>query len=451
MNTNIKEVEERIELLKMKNATKRMNAFGQILVDNQEVSVWDRDTKTLPRGARKLRKKAKKFAREYIRPDAAEADLNSERYDPMPLLKASTKKGFQSAICASPLGTVSPSTWLRSTILGMTVLGEEFATESGGLALLLMAHHLGAAPLLLSGSFKTYLRHLVPSYFKLTYRGSTDENMAFAITEPGAGSDAEDTEGAATARAVTTARPVRGGYILNGQKCFISNGAIANKIFVFAKLEGEEMESWTCFLVEKNMKGFSVGRHEKKMGQRASDASEIIFDNVFVPNKNIIGKLRAGWAINRNVLNYSRPVVGAMALGHGRGAFERCLEFCRNTKLGTKRLIDYQDIQMELSDMIISLWSARTMIWHSVKQFRAYQSASASAKVFASDTSVKVCNQAMEIMGDHGYVHSNGIERAWRDARLTQIYEGTNQINRLSVIENLWDAEINTSVYGYGG
>ncbi|MBN1495576.1 MAG: acyl-CoA/acyl-ACP dehydrogenase, partial [Spirochaetes bacterium] len=113
------------------------------------------------------------------------------------------------------------------------------------------------------------------------------------------------------------------------------------------------------------------------------------------------------------------------------------------------RLIDYQDIQLELADMMISLWSARSMIWHSCSQLLCYESASASAKVFASDTAVKVCNQAMEIMGDQGYIHSNGAERLWRDSRLTQIYEGTNQINRLSLIEDLWDAEINNGVTEY--
>jgi alkylation response protein AidB-like acyl-CoA dehydrogenase len=172
------------------------------------------------------------------------------------------------------------------------------------------------------------------------------------------------------------------------------------------------------------------------MGQRAADASELIFDNVFVPEKNLVGKVRSGWANNRNVLNYSRPVVGAMALGHGRGAFERCLEFCRKTNLGPKRLIEYQDVQLELADMAISLWAARSMIWQSCRQFRCYQSASAAAKVFASDTAFKVCNQAMELMGDHGYLLKHGVERAWRDSRLTQIYEGTNQINRLALFEH---------------
>lgn len=430
-------LEERIEQLKLKNATERMNIFGRLLVDNREMSLWEHDTKTLSWSVRRWRRKALHFAREYIRPLAAHADLHPHDYDPKPILAAAARNGFQTLLLIPPLGRASILPYFRGTAFQVAVVGEEFATECGGLALLLLAHNLGMAPLLLSGSIRNILRQMIPFYLKSHILGRPD-CMAFAITEPGAGSDVEETEGGAKAKLVTTAKhvPERKGYILNGQKCFISDGAFADKVTVYAKLENEGIESWTCFLVEKGMEGFSVGRRERKMGQRASDASELIFDNVFVPEKNIVGKLRSGWANNRNVLNYSRPVVGAMALGHGRGAFERCLEFCRKTNLGPKRLIEYQDVQLELADMAISLWAARSMIWHSCKQFRCYQSGSASAKVFASDTAFKVCNQAMELMGDQGYLHANGVERAWRDSRLTQIYEGTNQINRLALFEH---------------
>jgi alkylation response protein AidB-like acyl-CoA dehydrogenase len=430
-------LEERIEQLKLKNAAKKMNLFGRMLVDNREMSLWEHDTKTLTWGVRRWRRKALKFSREYIRPLAPKADLDPHGYDPRPLLSAAARNGFQTLLLVPPLGTASILPFFRSTILQIAVVGEEFATECGGLALLLLAHNLGMAPLLLSGSVRNIIGQMIPFYLKSYILGRPD-CMAFAITEPGAGSDVEETEGGAQAKLVTTAKyvPEKKGYLLNGRKCFISDGAIASQVTVYAKLENEGIESWTCFLVKKGTPGFSVGRCERKMGQRAADAAELIFDNVFVPEKNVVGKLRSGWANNRNVLNYSRPVVGAMALGHGRGAFERCLEFCRKTYLGPKRLIEYQDVQLELADMAISLWAARSMIWHSCKQFRGYQSASAAAKVFASDTAYKVCSQAMELMGDHGYLHANGVERAWRDSRLTQIYEGTNQINRLALIEH---------------
>jgi len=229
--------------------------------------------------------------------------------------------------------------------------------------------------------------------------------------------------------------------MLNGTKVFISDGAIADRICVYARFAGEGIESWTCFLVDRTMKGFSVGRRERKMGQRAADASEIVLEDVFVPDRNVVGRPRSGWANNHNVLNYSRPVVAAMALGHGRGAFERAVSFCRKSTHAGKRLIDRKDVQLELADMALRLWAARSFLWRSCGSFRANQALSASVKVFASDTAVHVCNRAMEIMGDDGTLHRHGVERAWRDARLTQIYEGTNQINRYDIIEHQWKAD----------
>ena len=433
-------LKKRIAELAMPGASRNLNFFGKLLVDCAEKTIWERDTATLPLGCRYWRRKARNFARQYIRPDALAADLDPHNYDPKPILSAAAKAGFQTAMMPFPIGTAEPFAYLRAAVMQPAVIAEEFATECGGIGLLLLAHHLGCAPIMLSGHIPSMLRHLLPLYMRL--KKGAAETMAFAITEPGAGSDVEETEGGAQAHLITTAKPTQGGYIINGRKCFISGGGFAQKVTLYAKLEGEGIESWTCFIVDKDMPGFSVGRLEHKMGQRASDAAELILEDVFVPKENVVGKLRSGWANNRNVLNYSRPCVGAMALGHGRGAFERALEFCRRTYLGPKRLIDYQDVQYTLSDMAMSLWSARAMIWHSCAQLlRCNQSSSATAKVIASDIAVKVCNQAIELMGDHGYVHANSVERLWRDSRLTQIYEGTNQINRLSLIEHLWETE----------
>ena len=438
-------IQERFERLKLRNASGNLNLFGKILVDEREITLWEYDTLTLPRGARKWRRKALRFAREEIRPRAPEADIDPYSFRHEEFVKAAAKKGFLSLLLPFPLGRASIPAYMRNTALQTAVIAEEFATECGGLCLMLLAHNLGIAPILLSGSVRSLLSSFIPMYIRNTWT-SNPQLMAFAITEPDAGSDVEDPEGGARARLVTTARKVKGGYILNGRKCFITGGAVASKITVYAKLEGEALDSWTCFIVEKGMKGFSVGRKEKKMGQRASDASELIFEDLFLPNRNMVGKLRSGWANNLNVLNYSRPVVAAMALGHGRGAFERALDFCRKNSLGGKPLIEYRDVQMELADMVISLQAARSTVWQSLRNFRCQQTASSTAKVFASDTAFKVCSQAMELIGDHGYIHANGVERSMRDARLTQIYEGTNQLNRLAVLEHQWDVEFRPDI-----
>lgn len=177
------------------------------------------------------------------------------------------------------------------------------------------------------------------------------------------------------------------------------------------------------------------------MGQKAADATELVLEDVFVPNNRVIGPVKGGWAINRNVLNYSRPVVGAIALGIARGAFERTLEFCHRTKLGNKPLISYREVQMELADMMLKIYAMRATVWHCMKYRIPFQTAGSIIKVFCSDMAWEVCNQAMALMGDHGFLHCHEVEKAARDARLTQIYEGTNQINRLAIIEGQLNAE----------
>lgn len=427
--------------LSLRNSKDTLAYFGKLLVDGRYQSLWDLDTSLLPHKVQKLRKKSKEFSLLYIKPLAQSVDIDPYSFDPQPLIKEATRWGFQTIIVPFPIGSASLFSYLRSTTLQVAVIAEEFATQCGGLALLLLAHHLGVAPLLLSGHIPTWLRFLLPMYIKGRWC-KKPTTMAFAITEPEAGSDVEDSTGAKDAHIHVTATPVKGGYLLNGTKVFISGGKIADQITVFAKIKGEGIDSWTCFLVKKGMKGFSAGRREKKMGQRAADASELIFDNVFVPRRNVVGTLRGGWALNQNVLNYSRPVVAAMALGHARGAFERALHFCNHHHHMGKKLIEYNDIQYELADMLIKLMSVRMTIWRSCAHFRAVQSLSSIAKVFASDMAVEICMQAMALMGDAGIVHDFGVEKSLRDARLTQIYEGTNQINRYAIIEHQYNTDI---------
>lgn len=421
--------------LSLRNSRESLTFLGKLLVDGRYRSLWDYDTKLLPWTVRKWRKRARKFAREFLQPLSKRADIDPYSFDPKPIIQEATNWGFQTIILPFPVGTAALFSYLKSTTLQVAVIAEEFATECGGLALLLLAHHLGVAPLLLSGHLRTWIRFLLPMYIKAAWFGKPT-TMAFAITEPEAGSDVEDSIGAKDAHIRVVAEPVKKGYILNGTKVFISDGGIADWVTVFAKLKGGSIDSWTCFLVKKGMKGFSVGRHEKKMGQRASDASELVFDNVFVPKRNVIGKIRGGWALNQNVLNYSRPVVAAMALGHARGAFERALRYCNENKEGGKKLVEHKEIQYELADMLMKLMSMRMTIWRSCAHFRAVQSLSSIAKVYVSDMAVEICTRAMAIMGDAGALHNYGVEKALRDARLTQIYEGTNQINRFAIFEH---------------
>jgi alkylation response protein AidB-like acyl-CoA dehydrogenase len=272
--------------------------------------------------------------------------------------------------------------------------------------------------------------------------------VAYAITEPGAGSDVEESEGAAKARYVTQARKVEGGYVLNGQKVFISGGGHCDYASLFAVLEREDREKaqvdtdLTCFIVERDRKGFSVGRRERKLGQRACDASQLFFEDVFVPWRNLVGTERSGWALNRNVLNYSRGPVGAIALGIARGAVEAATRFARETRLRNKPLLTYQEVQLALAEMWLDTMAMRALVWQGARHFLPAQGITAATKAFCGDTAFRVANRAMELMGDHGYLDTWSAEKAMRDARLNQIYEGTNQINQLAFIEAFWESDI---------
>jgi alkylation response protein AidB-like acyl-CoA dehydrogenase len=312
---------------------------------------------------------------------------------------------------------------------------EELCAACGGWGLVLAAHALGTIPLLLAGDKKILKRILRPAQDRIA-RGEP-YIFAFAITEPAAGSDVEDGEGAATLKPRTVAKRTTGGWLLNGRKVYISGGDIADAVTVFAALEGEGMASWTCFLVEKGASGYSAVRNELKMGQRASSATELEFDDVFVPDDHVVGGLRNGWALNRATLNASRTPVAAIALGIARGAMEAAIDFVCRYEMAGRPLIEFQEVQLAVAQMVLDTSSMRGMIWQYASRPVPTQANASMCKVACSDTAVRVCENAMELLGNHGVLHGNYVEKSFRDVRLTQIYEGTNQINRLAVIEDL--------------
>ena len=416
------------------SARRTLGPIGRLLYDVGTKGIWERDTSTLPLVFRKMRRRYRAFAQAEIALHALMADADPHGFDVPGIFRKSAKQGFQTEFMMWPFGTMKVRATAQSMLLGAALKAEEFCAACGGIGLSVLAHDLGIAPLFVSGNLKAMFKWLRLIYGEI--KSGEPSIAAFAITEPGAGSDVEETEGAAEARINCYAERVRGGWSISGRKCFISDGAVARWVTLFAAEKGRGIESWTCFLLDKSMKGFSVGRSERKLGQRAADASELILDDVFVPDDRVIGKAGAGWAINRNVLNFSRPVVGAIALGIARGAFEHSVQFCTTGRLGNRRLCEYQDVQLALADMMIKVSAMRATVWQAVRYRRPFQAAGSIAKVFCSDTAWEVCNHAMELLGDNGSLHRNSVEKAARDARLTQIYEGTNQINRLAVFES---------------
>jgi alkylation response protein AidB-like acyl-CoA dehydrogenase len=420
-------------------ARQSLNAIGRMLYDTRAVELWQRDTETLPRCFRKQRARLREFAHQEIAPLALLSETDPAAVDVRKLFVTAGAHGFQTELMPWPFGTMRYSWLFTSFLFGTVLKAEEFCSSCGGLGVALLTHELGMAPLFVSGDLRAMFTWMRRIYAEI--RRGEPALAAFAITEPNAGSDAEETHGAASASVSCRARKVPGGWRLDGRKCFISHGALARWVTLFAAQEGRGFDSWTCYLLDKSMTGLSVGRQERKMGQKATDASELILEEVFVPDNRVIGPVGGGWAINRNVLNYSRSGVAAMALGMARGAFEHALSFCRETRLGNQCLIEYQDVQLALADMLLKLAAMRATVWQSARYRIPFQGGGAIAKTFCSDTAWQVCNAAMELLGDHGYVHANSVEKAARDARLTQIYEGTNQINRLSIFESQSGAE----------
>lgn len=405
------------------------------LVDAPPRSLFEQDNLLLPPVLKAYRRQVRQFAETVLAPHAAAQDQDPSLPGAKEVLQAAASAGFLSDYLPRPFGSLSwqmlgyPLQWVHSVKM------EELCRVCGGLGLMIGANSLGVLPLIISGDLNIIRRFALPAA-RQNLAGAP-YLFAFAITEPHAGSDVEDTEGAAVCRPGTIARPVPGGWLLNGRKVFITGGDIADAVSVFAALEGEGMESWTCFLVKRGTQGFSVGRHERKMGQRASAATELILDDVFVPEDQVVGGLRKGWAINRAVLNFSRIPVGAIALGIAQGALDCAWAYASQTVLGRKPLINYQEIHLMLAQMTIDCSAMRALVWQSARRFTPTQAKASMTKVFCSDTAVRVCETAMEMIGNHSVLHENRVEQCFRDARLTQIYEGTNQINRLAIIEDL--------------
>jgi len=429
----------------LEHSVSRLKPLGRWLYDQSIDDLWERDTRTLPGYLQKRRWAYRRFAQEHIARLASQADASPEDYDPRPLLALAGRRGFQSELLPWPLGRMPYRELLGGKVFAVALKAEEFCAACGGIGLSLLAHDLGMGPIMLSGHIPTLLRWQWPIN-RANLRGDV-KLVAYAITEPGAGSDVEETSGASQAHYMTTARRVEHGYRINGQKVFISGGSHCDYVSVFAVLERQVEEKpqvdtdFTCFVVEKGRQGFRVGRRERKLGQRACDASVLFFDDVFVPHRNLVGTERSGWALNRNVLNYSRVPVGAIALGIARGALEAATKFARSTRLANKPLIAHQEVQLALAEMWLDTMAMRGMVWQSARHFLPVQGIAAATKAFCGDTAFKVANRVMELMGDHGYLATNGAEKAMRDARLNQIYEGTNQINYLAFIESFWGSE----------
>ncbi|WP_375767543.1 acyl-CoA dehydrogenase family protein [Archangium gephyra] len=373
----------------------------------------------LTESQRALQDTARKFAREVIRPKAAHHDETSQF--PREVMMSAWENGL--------LNMATPEAYggLGLTHLDQLLAYEELAWGCAGMATSITANDLANLPIIVGGSEEQKQRLLRPftEKFKLA---------SFALTEPEAGSD--------VAGMSTTA--VRDGdhYVLNGAKCFITNGGHADQYTVFATLDkAKKHKGITCFVVEGRPKGLTVGKHENKMGQRASDTVALTFEDVRVPVANRIGEEGEGWRIAMETLDNSRPITAILSVGIARAALEHSLEYSAQRKTFGKPIREHQGIQFMLADMAMNIQAARLLCHQSAWLLDQGQRASLQssyAKCFAADMAMKVTTDAVQVYGGYGYIKEYPVEKLMRDAKLIQIYEGTSQVQRLVIARELF-------------
>jgi butyryl-CoA dehydrogenase len=307
--------------------------------------------------------------------------------------------------------------------LDLCLVVEELSRICSGVAVSYAASSLGSFTLLEYGTEAQKQRYL-PDI------ASGKRLSAFALTESTAGSDASAIR--------TTAERVEGGYVLNGTKQFITNGGEAEIYTVIAltdKTRGARGAS--AFVVEKETPGFSFGKKETKMGIRTSSTRELVFRNCLVPEENMIGKQGMGFILTMKLLDRSRPGIGAQAVGLAQGALEAAVDYARQRIQFGQPLISLPVVQDMLADMATQVEAARALVYAAARTVdsgvKSFTEESAMAKVFASDAAMKVTTDAVQICGGAGYMRDYPIEKMMRDAKITQIYEGSNQVLRNAI------------------
>lgn len=256
---------------------------------------------------------------------------------------------------------------------------------------------------------------------------------AFCLTEPNAGSDA--------GAVATTARREGGEYVLNGTKCFITNGGIADVYTVFASLDRSKgLKGLSAFLVERGRSGVSVGKEEDKMGIRSTNTTDVIFQDVRIPADRLLGKEGEGFKIAMQTLDIARPIVGAVGVGLSQAAVDLSVKYAKERVQFGKPIAANQAIQFMLADMAIQTEAARNLVYRAAYLKDAGHPSTmtaAMAKTFSSDTAVRVATDAVQIFGGYGYSREYPVEKLMRDAKILQIFEGTNQVQRMVIAGQL--------------
>ena len=368
---------------------------------------------------------ARDFSTEKILPRAAEIDEQGKI--PPEILREMGALGF--------MGTYVPERYGGPGLdaVSYALVVEEINRACASTGVVLCSHmSLAVDPILNHGSDAQKEKYL-PRLARGEWIG------CFALSEPASGSDA--------AAMRTSARRDGDHWILNGTKNFITNGSLSNVAIVFAQTQGESAErpaqkrkGIAAFIVDKGTPGFSVGKLEKKLGIRGSDTAQLIFQDARVPAENLLGEVSEGYRIALSTLDGGRISIAAQAVGIARACLEDSLAYAKQREAFGKKVADFQAIQWMLADMATEIDAARLLTWRAAAMKDAgedYILAAAEAKLFASDVAVKASRDCVQIFGGYGYLKDFPAERHYRDAKITEIYEGTSEIMKLVIAEEI--------------
>ena len=368
-----------------------------------------------------IREMVRDFAETEIAPSARQRD-EEERFDRVLMFDKLAELGLTGIIFPEAYGGAG------ADYLSYAIAVEELSRVCASTGVTLSAHlSLGANPIYLFGSEEQKKQFLVPL-------AKGEKLGAFGLTEPSAGSDAGGTR--------TSAVKDGAEWIVNGTKIFITNGGDAEIYVVFARTDkkAEKHHGISAFIVEKGTPGFSFGKKEQKLGIRSSPTLELIFEDCRIPAANLLGEEGSGFKIAMKTLDGGRIGIASQALGIAQGALDEAVAYAKERKQFNTSIASFQGVQFQLADMATQVEASRLMVYMAAYRASAglsYSQSSAMAKLMASETAMKVTTQAVQILGGYGYTRDFPVERMMRDAKITEIYEGTSEIQRLVIGSSL--------------
>jgi len=367
-----------------------------------------------------LQKLFREFAENEVKPLAADVD-EEERF-PEETVKKMAKLGMMGIYLPKEYGGAG------ADILSYVMAVEELSKVCGTPGVIVSAPtSLCCAPIFENGTEEQKRKYL-PKLCSGEWIG------AFGLTEPGAGTDAQGQQ-------TTAVKNENGDWVLNGSKCFITNGTVAETFVVFAMTDKKlGNHGISAFIVEKSFPGFSVGKHEKKMGIRGSSTCDLIFEDCIVPKENLLGQEGKGFKIAMMTLDGGRIGIAAQALGLGEGAINEAVKYTQERVQFKKRLSQFQNTQFQLADMHTRMQAAQYLVYAAAMKKQNHESYSmdaAMAKLFAAESASDVTRRAVQLFGGYGYTREYPVERMMRDAKITEIYEGTSEVQRMVISSHL--------------